>query len=126
MVRSPLPPAPEAPVQLARPRSAGEAERRVFVRSMKWKAPQVPSPGPFYQPQDGAVKDGAMLEVPARLKKNDRKSAMSMTEPEDARLTGTTRSLMRRVSGLNVSQNIVDRRGPQPAGPASKPSAAAA
>ena len=33
-------------------------------------------------------------------------------EPEDARLTGGTRSLMRRLSGLNVGMEMVRRAKP--------------
>lgn len=127
MVRSPLPPAAGTPVELARPISAGEAERRVFVRSLKWKSALVPSPGPMYQPQDGAVKSGSMSEVPARLKRSDLKRTdmrLAAAEPEDAWLTGTTRSLMRRVSGLNVSPSVLERRASQPAARASKRAAA--
>jgi hypothetical protein len=38
---------------------------------------------------------------------------MSLREPEDARLTGGTRSLMRRVMGLNVT-TPADTRKPHP------------
>ncbi len=50
-----------------------------------------------YQPQDGAVEPRKRVaDIAARLRK------APAGEPEDARLTGTTRSLLRRVSGLNV------------------------
>jgi hypothetical protein len=56
------------------------------------------SPRALYQPQDGAgLKETSarrLLDISARL--------MSFPEPEDARLTGGTRSLMRRLLGLNL------------------------
>jgi len=51
------------------------------------------------QPQDGGLDLDArsrVAEISAHL------SRTSFVEPEDARLTGTTRSLMRRLMGLNV------------------------
>lgn len=48
----------------------------------------------LHQPQDGAQETGTLLTARTR---------MSFREPEDARLTGLTRSLMRRVMGLNVT-----------------------
>lgn len=49
----------------------------------------------LHQPQDGAQDRKAVFT--AHTKK------MMPREPEDARLTGGTRSLMRRVMGLNVT-----------------------
>jgi len=51
------------------------------------------------QPQDGAAGPDArarVAEITAHLNRN------GFIEPEDARITGTTRSLMRRLMGLNV------------------------
>ena len=62
----------------------------------------------MHQPQDGAQENGTLY------------TAMSRTahrEPEDARLTGGTRSLMRRVMGLNVTN--ATRKAPRPS--AAKP-----
>jgi hypothetical protein len=47
---------------------------------------------------------------------------MALREPEDARLTGGTRSLMRRTMGLNVTA-LADTRKAQPRPVASKPHA---
>jgi hypothetical protein len=47
---------------------------------------------------------------------------MALREPEDARLTGGTRSLMRRVMGLNVTA-LAEARKAQPRPVASKPHA---
>ena len=53
----------------------------------------------FYQPQDGATAQRRRVtDIASRLLN------LSAGEPEDARLTGGTRSLMRRVSGLNLVQ----------------------
>lgn len=48
----------------------------------------------LHQPQDGAQETGTLLTA---------RSRMALREPEDARLTGGTRSLMRRTMGLNVT-----------------------
>lgn len=47
----------------------------------------------LHQPQDGAQEIGTLHTAITRV---------AFREPEDARLTGGTRSLMRRVMGLNV------------------------
>ena len=53
----------------------------------------------LYQPQDGAsAQRRRVTDIASRLLK------LSPDEPEDARLTGGTRSLMRRLSGLNLVQ----------------------
>ena len=58
------------------------------------------------QPQDGAVEKRKRLAmIDAKLHSN------VLNEPEDARLTGGTRSLTRRLMGLNVT--AVTRRGPK-------------
>ncbi len=58
----------------------------------------------LHQPQDGAQETGILLAARTRL---------AFREPEDARLTGGTRSLMRRVMGLNVTA-LADTRKAQP------------
>ena len=51
----------------------------------------------LHQPQDGAHAQDRAMVFPGLTKKT------MLREPEDARLTGGTRSLMRRVMGLNVT-----------------------
>lgn len=58
------------------------------------------------QPQDGAER----RSVPGTV--SPIKSRLSVAEPEDARLTGVTRSLYRRLTGLNI------RTAPLPTSPA--------
>jgi len=65
----------------------------------------------LHQPQDGAQETGTLLTARTR---------MSQREPEDARLTGGTRSLMRRTMGLNVTA-LAGTRKPQPRAVPSKP-----
>ena len=67
----------------------------------------------LHQPQDGAQETGTLLTA---------RSRMALREPEDARLTGGTRSLMRRVMGLNVTA-LAGTRKVQPRPAASKPHA---
>ncbi len=67
----------------------------------------------LHQPQDGAQETGTLLTARTR---------MALREPEDARLTGGTRSLMRRVMGLNVTA-LAETRKAQPRPVASKPHA---
>ena len=67
----------------------------------------------LHQPQDGAQETGTMNPSRARL---------TPREPEDARLTGGTRSLMRRVMGLNVTA-LPETRKAQPRPVPSKPHA---
>lgn len=67
----------------------------------------------LHQPQDGAQETGTLLSARNRL---------GFREPEDAGLTGGTRSLMRRVMGLNVTAPAGTRKA-QPRPVASKPHA---
>jgi hypothetical protein len=61
----------------------------------------------LHQPQDGAQETGTLLTARKRL---------MLREPEDARLTGGTRSLMRRTMGLNVTALGETRKAqPRPA-----------
>lgn len=55
------------------------------------------------QPQDGASDAGANEGMAKIASIGSRMNPLLGPEPEDARLTGTTRSLYRRVMGLNVS-----------------------
>ena len=60
----------------------------------------------LYQPQDGATDTRSRVaDIASRMRK-------MAGEPEDARLTGGTRSLMRRLSGLNVGMEMVRRVKP--------------
>jgi len=59
----------------------------------------------LHQPQDGAQETGVLLSA---------RTHMSLREPEDARLTGGTRSLMRRTMGLNVLALAGVRKAPRP------------
>ena len=58
----------------------------------------------LHQPQDGAQEIGTLYTAMSRL---------TSREPEDAGLTGGTRSLMRRVAGLNVTA-LTSARKAQP------------
>ena len=60
----------------------------------------------LYQPQDGAIDPRSRIaDIASRMRK-------MAGEPDDARLTGGTRSLMRRLSGLNVGVDMVRRAKP--------------
>src|SRR5579875_3422617 len=60
----------------------------------------------MHQPQDGAQENGTIQTAMTRF---------AHREPEDAWLTGGTRSLMRRVMGLNVTAPGAARKlGPRP------------
>lgn len=71
------------------------ASRRVVHGSSAWSLPRGLSVQ--RQPQDGAL---PLRVSPIHLSQNCDGNPLS--EPEDARITGGTRSLMRRVMGLNV------------------------
>lgn len=63
-------------------------------------------PDKLHQPQDGAQETGTVVTARTRL---------TQREPEDARLTGGTRSLMRRTMGLNVTASTGTRKAqPRP------------
>lgn len=64
----------------------------------------------LHQPQDGAQERTAVY-TPISKK-------TTLREPEDARLTGGTRSLMRRVMGLNVTALSAVRKVPSKIVPA--------
>jgi hypothetical protein len=65
----------------------------------------------LHQPQDGAQEKAATVYTPLTKK-------TMLREPEDACLTGGTRSLMRRVMGLNVTALAAARKLPSKAVPA--------
>lgn len=73
---------------------SGEANgwKRVGHGGVAWTASA--KADSLHQPQDGAQEHGTLYTAMTRL---------AAREPEDARLTGGTRSLMRRVMGLNVT-----------------------
>jgi hypothetical protein len=76
------------------PAVGGEHWSRVLNDASSWT--QRPAEMRLRQPQDGAT------DVTSRVA-SLRSPGLELTgEPEDARLTGGTRSLMRRVLGLNV------------------------
>jgi hypothetical protein len=80
------------------------AARRPGRKSGPWS---LPSDAKFLrQPQDGAQENSSRI---AAIASHLHSSAFH--EPEDARLTGGTRSLMRRVLGLNVTTQL--RKGPE-------------
>jgi hypothetical protein len=69
------------------------------------------------QPQDGAVSVRTRVRDIGLERERLTQSAagrVAAMEPEDARLTGGTRSLMRRLLGLNIGQ--AKPKGRQPAG----------
>lgn len=68
----------------------------------------------LHQPQDGAQEPGTLLTA---------RTHMALSEPEDASLTGGTRSLMRRVMGLNVTALATTTRKAVPRPVAAKPQA---
>jgi hypothetical protein len=73
-----------------------EMPHRVAHGSTAW-AVTATSDVNLHQPQDGVVAQRRRVtDIASRLLK------FSAGEPEDARLTGGTRSLMRRLSGLNM------------------------
>jgi len=68
----------------------------------------------LYQPQDGAADPRSRVaDIASRMRR-------MAGEPEDARLTGGTRSLMRRLSGLNIGMEMVRRAKPVATQPVTK------
>jgi hypothetical protein len=89
---------------------AREVSHRTGHGGTAW-APASPGEVKLYQPQDGAADPGnRVADIASRMPK-------MAGEPEDARLTGGTRSLMRRLSGLNVGVEMVQRSKPVAAQP---------
>lgn len=86
----------------------GAGLKRVGHGSVAWSAPAADTA--LWQPQDGSSetrKHG--LEFADVQQIGPRASRLS-SEPEDARLTGGTRSLSRRVMGLNVTARPETRK----------------
>jgi len=82
-------------------------ERRASHGSIAWSHL---SEDDLRQPQDGAAAEvsearSRVAEIPSRLQRPQ------LLEPEDAWLTGGTRSLMRRLTGLNIGRKIVPELG---------------
>jgi len=76
-------------------------QRRVSHGGIAWS--HVPAEN-LRQPQDGAVQK---FDSRSRVEEiTSRMQAPQLMEPEDARLTGGTRSLMRRLTGLNVGRKL--------------------
>jgi hypothetical protein len=75
--------------------TGNESPRRTGHGGMPWI-----SVAGLRQPQDGAQDSFTVAEMPSP---RVRGSLIRMNEPEDAGLTGTTRSLGRRLLGLNVA-----------------------
>jgi hypothetical protein len=106
-----LPSSIDSPKSIGSPQSrfnvAHEMPRRIAHGGMAW-APTIAPEVKLYQPQDGAAEPRSRVaDIASRLRK-------IAGEPEDARLTGGTRSLMRRLSGLNIGMNMVRRALPVP------------
>jgi hypothetical protein len=81
---------------------AHEMPRRIAHGGMAWAMTKT-NEVQLYQPQDGAADPrNRVADIASRLRK-------MAGEPEDARITGGTRSLMRRLSGLNVNIDMVRR-----------------
>lgn len=86
---------PQSGSEAARAAQMTFAARRPGRRGAPWSLPA--GTKLLRQPQDGAQETSARIAAIVAHLPN------SLREPEDARLTGGTRSLMRRVSGLNVT-----------------------
>lgn len=80
--------------------------KRVGHGGMAWTASA--GADDMHQPQDGAQENGTLYTAMSR---------MGHREPEDARLTGGTRSLMRRLTGLNVTAGARKSLRPGPVTP---------
>jgi len=76
---------------------ATDSSRRIAHGSSPWSLPRALNT--LRQPQDGAHSETNPLLSTAQLQ------GSSPLEPEDARLTGGTRSLTRRLMGLNVTES---------------------
>jgi hypothetical protein len=87
-------------------RSEAVPTRRAGHGSHPWSLPFSARQKMQLQPQDGATAHASKLtSIAARLHSN------LAHEPEDARLTGGTRSLTRRLLGLNIISST--RKAPQ-------------
>jgi hypothetical protein len=81
-----------------KPAVSDSVSRRVGHGSTEWSLPT--DADELRQPQDGAV------DVRARVAEMRPMNRTLVNEPEDAWLTGGTRSLTRRLMGLNVTMPV--------------------
>ena len=85
------------------------ASRRTEHGGTAWTAQMT-----MRQPQDGAEPaESRVMSMRSRYPQNSL-GAAAMTESEDAKLTGGTRSLLRRVLGLNVTQPMLAKAATKP------------
>lgn len=84
-----------APSEIPVREAARFGYKRIGHGGMAWTASA--KADDMHQPQDGAQENGTLFTAYTAM------SRWAHREPEDARLTGGTRSLMRRVMGLNVT-----------------------
>lgn len=75
--------------------------RRVNHGAVAWSVPSLEDA--LRQPQDGVSRSEENRAQDSVVQEINARSVRPAGEPEDARLTGGTRSLMRRVMGLNVA-----------------------
>lgn len=90
-------------------RTARVVMRRTAHGSTAWGT-RLESDNEMYQPQDGGINldpRSRVAEITAHL------GRAGFIEPEDARITGTTRSLMRRLMGLNIGRKTPQIATPQ-------------
>lgn len=93
----------------ARLQSTLSTSKRTAHGSSAWSLPQADDR--LRQPQDGAAEVSKVIaESVAAVDANPRLGGVPASEPEDAGITGGTRSLMRRVMGLNVAAKPGARR----------------
>jgi hypothetical protein len=83
--------------------------RRTEHGGMAWATASV-----LIQPQDGATNVHESTRVTDISTRSQLASlgAIAMGEPEDARLTGSTRSLVRRMLGLNIAPRAARKSAP--------------
>lgn len=90
------------------------SSKRTAHGSSAWSIPQADNR--LAQPQDGAA-EASKATADGYQDTNARTLRFPGSEPEDARITGGTRSLMRRVMGLNVATRPASRRPARVVGP---------
>ena len=83
------------------------SSKRTAHGSSAWSIPQADNR--LVQPQDGAA-EISKVTADGYQDANAFVARSPANEPEDARITGGTRSLMRRVMGLNVAARPASRR----------------
>jgi hypothetical protein len=82
--------------------------KRVGHGSVAWSVPS--DEANLRQPQDGASETRRRGSERADVQQIGPRATRLLSEPEDARLTGGTRSLSRRVMGLNVTAKPEPRK----------------